>query len=183
MRRIVLASLVFGLCFSAVPQGADAQERVRINRPFTGTRPLELDLHGGIAWWGFGVATGARFGIPILHNGFVSSINNAVYINFGADLYWIGYRREGNDIRGFGLGFPIALHWSFYFHERWSVYAEIGANIFLFHPRYFDDDEFFIDPAQWFILAVGGMFHINDVLAVNLRLGSPYASIGLTLMF
>src|SRR5688572_32059960 len=41
----------------------------------------------------------SRFGIPILHNGFVSSINNAVYINFGADLYWIGYRREGNEDR------------------------------------------------------------------------------------
>lgn len=181
MRRLALATLVCGLCLSSVPSEAEAQ-RVRIGNPHTGSRPFELDLHGGIAWWGFGIATGARFGIPVMSNGFVSSINNAVYINFGADLYWIDYRRGGNDVRGFGLGFPIALHWSFYFHENWSVYAEVGANLFFFHPSYWDDEKFFFDAPQWFIAAVGGMFHINDNLALNLRLGSPYASFGLTIL-
>src|SRR5690606_24283643 len=109
------------------PQVVHAQSRsVDIRTPHRGQRPFQLDIHGGLTWWGWGAATGARFGIPILNNGFVPSINNAVYINFGVDFYWT---RRYHDSRGWhygaGVGFPVALHWEFYFNENWSAFVEL----------------------------------------------------------
>ncbi len=177
---LLLLTLVGGSFSSS---HAEAQSRVRIDRPHTGGRPFQLDVHGGFAWWGAGGAVGARFGIPIVENGFVSSINNAVYINFGADAYFIRYRRRGNDVRGTGAGFPVALHWEFYFHENWSAFAEVGANLFLFHPALIDDGEFYAgDAAAWFLWAVGGRFNINESISLTLRLGGPYTSFGVTFM-
>lgn len=167
------------------PQVAQAQSRaVDIRTPHRGTRPLQLDLHGGLSWHGWGAATGARFGIPILHNGFVPSINNAVYINFGVDFYWIRrYRDDRGWHYGAGVGLPVALHWEFYFHRNWSAFAELGVNVF-FHPRFVHDGRWDWDEAgAWVLAQIGGRFHINDMLALTLRVGNPYTSFGLTLMF
>ena len=84
----VAASVLAGVL--VVPDIAEAQvQGARITEPYSGGRRLlQLDVHGGFTWYGTGAATGVRFGIPIVRNGFVRSINNAVYINFGADFYW-----------------------------------------------------------------------------------------------
>lgn len=83
-----LAAAFAAIAAVSAPDAAYAQRgRVDIRTPHTGSRPFQLDVHAGFTWWGVGFASGARFGIPILNNGFVPSINNAVYINFGADFY------------------------------------------------------------------------------------------------
>jgi hypothetical protein len=174
---------------AAVPSAVAAQRggrQVRINRPHTGDRPLQLDLHAGFAWYGRGLATGVRFGIPIVENGFVPPINNAVYINFGLDLYFIRYRCgpcRGNEYRnGTGIGLPVTMHWEFYFTEHWSAFGEVGLNPFI-HPRYFDEDDWYFDGRHWFIVAVGGRYAFNENIAITLRIGSPYAAFGVTFFF
>lgn len=174
--------------FSA-PSAAEAQRRaVDIGTPHTGDRPFQLDIHGGFTPWGVGAATGARFGIPLLANGFIPSINNAVYLNFGVDFYWMRYRwrDDGRGNRhwnyGAGFGFPITLHWEFYFNENWSAFAEIGANVFLHPNLFYDDRHFHASWEHWFIAQVGGRFHINEWFALTLRVGSPYFSFGVTFL-
>jgi len=176
---------------------AQAQRRnVDISQPFQGERPFTLDIHGGFTWWGVGFATGARFGIPLLDNGFIPSINNAVYLNFGADFYWVRWRycdaapNPGPNCHrhrwdyGPGLGLPVTLHWEFYFNENWSAFGEVGFQVY-FSPWFLNGYGFAdrMDWGYWFIGAVGGRFHINEHVALTLRVGTPYASFGVTFKF
>ena len=178
----LLAALLFCGALSAAP--AAAQSSVDIRRPHTGSRPVQLDLHGGFTWWGWGAATGVRFGIPLMANGFIPSINNAVYLNFGADFYWVRWRRNGSDWDYHaGLGLPISLHWEFYFNEQWSAVVEVGGQIF-FHPRFWRGERYDVyDGGYWFIAAVGGSFHINENVLLTLRVGTPYVAFGVTFQF
>jgi hypothetical protein len=187
-------SLLITLCLSflataALPERAQADHE--IDTPFTGSRPLQLDFHGGFTWYGLGFAGGARFGIPLLQNGFVPSIDNAVYLNFGVDVYaidWDGCRGAGGcgggREYGFALGFPIALHWEFYFNDSWSAFAELGFQIFL-PPALFYRNQW--DPGDhigaWIIAAAGGSYHFSEAVALTLRVGNPYISFGVTFQF
>ena len=170
-------------------QRASGSGATDIGTPFTGQRPFQLDIHGGFAWWGVGAATGVRFGVPILQNGFVSQINNAVYINFGVDFYWI--RRGCNNLPGGafncdygpGVGIPVTLHWEFYFNENWSAFAEVGFQFFM-HPQFFNNGRYEVyDGGYWFLAALGGSFHINENVLLTLRVGTPYAAFGVTFQF
>lgn len=162
-----------------------------IQTPFTGTRPFQLELHGGLAWYGFGFAGGARFGIPLMQNGFISSLDNAVYVNFGGDFYFVDdygcyARNPGEPCHGhayrFAVGFPVALHWEFYFSDMWSAFAELGLQVFLppslFYRGYIEYNE---HVGQWVIAAVGGSLHLGEVLSLTARIGNPYVSFGITL--
>jgi hypothetical protein len=176
-----------GLCLAATALAApSARADHDIDTPFTGNRPLQLDLHGGFTWYGLGFAGGLRFGIPLVNNGFVSSLDNAVYLNFGADAYvidWSGCRiRSGTGCAreyGFALGFPIALHWEFYFTDEWSAFAELGFQIFLppslFYGNYWDPGDHI---GAWVIGAVGGSYHFGEALSITLRVGNPYIAFG-----
>ncbi|UJR79248.1 hypothetical protein [Sandaracinus amylolyticus] len=189
-RNAWLVALALGVATLASAAPA-ARADHRIDQPFTGTRPFQLEFHGGLAWYGFGFAGGARFGIPILHNGFVPSIDNAVYINFGGDFYfvddWGCYRNDpgdpcaGHEYR-FAMGFPVALHWEFYFSDTWSAFAELGFQVYLppslFYRGYVDYGD---HVGAWVIAAVGGSLHLGDVVSLTLRVGNPYISFGVTL--
>jgi hypothetical protein len=188
MRVLRRALLALGISFAAVAPATPAQADHDIDTPFTGSRPIQLDLHGGLAWYGFGFAGGARLGIPLVHNGFIPSLDNAVYLNFGVDTYfidWSGCRiRGGFDCTrqyGFGLGFPIALHWEFYFNDQWSAFAELGLQIFV-PPSVFYGD--YWEPADqagaWVIAAAGGSYHFSDAVGITLRVGNPYVAFGVT---
>jgi len=177
----VLALLAPG---AMAPNNADAQD---INTPHTGSRPFQLDLHAGFTWHGVGAASGVRFGIPLMENGFIGTLNNAVYLNFGADFYWVQWRDRG---RGngwdynWGMGFPVTLHWEFYFSESWSAFAEIGAQFYV-HPEWLHGNGRFEvrQWGQWFIAAVGGSWHITPNFALTVRVGNPYVAAGLTFQF
>ncbi|MCB9594153.1 MAG: hypothetical protein H6719_15585 [Sandaracinaceae bacterium] len=191
MRTIGLAlALGLGLALCA-PGNAEAQSgRSYIERPHTGGRPFQLDIHGGFTWWGVGAATGIRFGIPLVENGFVDSINNAVYLNFGFDFYWIRWRCQSlgmgncnNWDYNAGFGFPVTLHWEFYFSENWSAFAEVGGQFFI-HPAWWDHGNFdWREPGMWFVWTVGGSFHVSENFLLTLRVGSPYIAFGLTFQF
>lgn len=179
MRRALAWSIV--LAAVATPEIASAEGGgTSIRVPYSGgRRPLQLDVHAGFSHWGLGVATGARFGIPLVRNGFVPSINNAVYLNFGADFY---FDRGPNKHWYPALGIPVALHWEFYFTDRWSAFAELGVNIY-FHPDFFRGHGWGWSPGHWVIGAVGGRFWITRNITLTLVLGNPYSSFGVSFMF
>ena len=183
LRRILTALLLVGAIGLVAPNVADAQG-VDINTPHQGGRPLQLDIHAGFTWFGLGLATGVRFGIPIVDNGFIGSINNAFYINFGGDLYFVRTHNRGlgNDEYDIGFGIPVTAHWEFYFSDMWSIFGELGVNVY-FHPAFLRGRRGFFDHGHvggWFMGAIGGRLRINEWFGLVVRLGSPYSSFGLT---
>ncbi|HAA53951.1 MAG TPA: hypothetical protein DCE42_04315 [Myxococcales bacterium] len=168
-RVYVLALTFCGLMMFSTSAEAD------IAVPHQGGRPVTLDAPiAGFGYYGFGGAFGLRVGIPIVENGFVPTINNAVYINFGADLYPFG--------QYIAIGIPITVHWEFYFNDKWSAFAELGINIFL-GDWVFGGQAFRFDAVNWLMFAVGGKFHITPSFALVLRAGNPYASFGISFSF
>jgi hypothetical protein len=187
----LLVAAAVAIASAALAPATIARADHDIDTPFTGSRPFQLDVHGGLAWYGFGFAGGARFGIPIVHNGFIPSLDNAVYLNFGIDTYFVDDRYcydWDNDFcqrnRGyrFAMGFPVTLHWEFYFNDTWSVFGEIGVQIYLppslFYRGYV---EYYDHAGMWFVAAAGGTLHLGEVFALTLRVGNPYVAFGITL--
>lgn len=183
----------------AAPSDAQAQSIIKI----PGDHPdykVEVEPHAVLGWGhlyhGNGLGLGGRFSIPIVDNGFISTINNSVAIGFGVD--WVRYSdcyyydvRKGR--YGYGCGasyftFPVVMQWNFWLSPRWSVFGEPG--LYVYHGV-FDD---YCDPAfpgcayptrtgVDIALYLGGRFHFNDKIALTLRLGYPTSSFGVSFLF
>jgi len=183
VRRVLLASSFVVLAAAPLAADVPADSVVRVDRPFEGTRPLTLEVHAGAMWYGPGLAVGARFGIPLVHNGFVTSINNAVYLHLGADLYYARYQDDmGQDDAGIGFGVPLALHWEFYFDEKWSAFAELGVNIY-FPASFLAGGDVVDRVGGWVLAAVGGKWHAGDAFAIQVSIGTPYTTFGAVFSF
>lgn len=203
MRKHSLAAFVLAasaaLIVGATPTDANAQSIIK-NPGDHPTYKVEVEPHVGFglanlyANNGFGL--GVRFGIPIVQNGFIPSINNSVAISFGAD--WIRYsgcyygrgRFGNNDDIGCGASFflfPVAMQWNFWLSPRWSVFGEPG--LYVYHGVYDDLCGTFkncaeptrtgIQPAFY----AGGRFHFNDTVALTMRIGYPTFSLGVSFLF
>jgi len=188
MRRLAWASVI-AVAAMAAPLGlpAVAHAEHQIGTPFTGTRPFQLDVHGGLSWYGLGLDTGVRFGIPIVHNGFIDSIDNSVYINFGFELYYADEGWDGANKHYYvGFGIPVMLHWEFYFNDTWSVFAELGFQVY-FPPAFVHGEagrgNYYVEAGGWVIGMVGGTLHFNEVIGLTLRVGNPYVAFGVTFQF
>lgn len=188
--------------------GASAEAQSIIKSP--GDHPkykVEMEPHVDFGWAnrygsnnGFGV--GARFGIPIVDNGFIPSINNSIAISFGIDwlrysgcYYGNGYFGNNNDI-GCGASyflFPIAMQWNFWLTPHWSVFGEPG--LYIYHGVF---DDYCANDARFknnnlcgyptrtgidFAAYVGGRYHFNDTVALTMRLGYPTLSLGVSFLF
>ncbi len=133
---------------------------------------------------GTGFGLGFRGSIPIVRNGFVSSINNSIAIGFGIDFARYGrgdFCRDGRRlpncdrtrIDGFNeFFFPVVMQWNFYLSRNWSVFGEPGAAL-NYHawdgPRSLD-----VEP----VLFLGGRFHISEKVTLTMRFGYPAFSLG-----
>ena len=150
----------------------------KISRPFTGKRPYQLDLHVGTTPWAVGGLIGARFAFPIVQNGFVSSINNSVNIVVGADIGTFRWYNDGDF--GVFMALPVLLNWEFFFHPNWSAFGEAGVGIALASGY---KSNFAPVNAGWAVGGVGGRYHINEKIALVLRVGSPNTTFGMTISF
>jgi hypothetical protein len=110
---------------------------------------------------------GVRATIPLMDNGFVSSINNNVGIGFGADVFF----HDSKTI----VVVPIVMQWNFFLSKNWSVFGEPGGALV------FGDGSGKLkgDP----ILAAGGRFHFSERITLTLRAGYPALSVGASFLF
>jgi len=111
---------------------------------------------------------GFRASIELADPAFVPSINNTIAISFGLDFTNCHYCRYDN----FSIWSPVALQWNFFLSDRWSVFAEFGG--ILRSDGFYRD--IYLDPAIW----IGGRFHFNDKVALTMRAGIPWFSIGVS---
>lgn len=150
---------------------------------------------------GGGIGVGARVAIPVMHNGFVPTINNSIAISFGLDwLYYTGGElttgwcerwadspgptetctRVHGPVGGPAhfLYFPAAMQWNFWFSEKFSAFGEPGLALFYSNARYADADVGVVPTLQ-----VGGRWHFTRLAALTLRLGYPTSSLGVSMLF
>jgi hypothetical protein len=183
-----------GAVVAAMPARADQSV---IKRP--GAHPdyvFEAEPHLALTFFdgpgrdldnGFG--PGFRGTIEIVDNGFVKTINNSVGIGFGLD--WLFYgdhchgRRGcfGDDHRHDRIIVPVVMQWNFWLSENWSVFGEPGLALIFYddHDKNdldYDDDDKSLHVRPTFF--AGGRFHFSDEIALTMRLGYPYFSVGVS---
>jgi len=207
------AALRLSLAFAALlwlGVSAPAQAQSIIKQPGNhADYSVEIEPHLAFQWAdrlgsndGFG--PGARFNIPFMHNGPISSINNSMGITFGLDLTfgndyngWCYNRYDPNlRINGEGcsvteLWLPVAMQWNFYLtkvisvfgepgfaiaHRRWS-YAWLcnGGGAAPCEQRYTSND-------LELVMAAGGRFMFTDKIGATVRLGYPMITAGINFL-
>ncbi len=169
---------------------------------------FELEPHFVFQWDnrfgdddGFG--PGVRFNIPFLDNGPISKINNNMAIGVGLDLtfgdndcgwWWRGRGPWDNrhDCSVTEVWVPVVLQWNFFLTDIISVFGEPG---FAFVHRSWDwqwycdgnggpicdfDDS---DNDLEFVFWGGARFQFSDAIGATVRVGSPYVSVGINILF
>ena len=159
---------------------------------------VELEPHAAFGFFvpsaGSGIGIGGRVTIPIVRNGFVKSINNGVGIGFGLD--WVHYNGCYFVVNAAGecaslnrIWFPVVMQWNFYLSPHWTVFGEPGLAIAYSHwgPGCVPDNRGFVcgpEPnrvdLEPFIIFFGGQFHFSDGASLTMRIGWPYASVGVS---
>jgi hypothetical protein len=184
--RTLFAVAVAASAFLVSPGEASAQ--MIIKQPGNHPKAWEMEPHllfrGALLPEndpGFGL--GFRATIPIVDNGFVSSINNSVGIGLGLD--WIAYRGAG--LNQFVA--PVVMQWNFFLSRSWSVFAEPGVAVNVFTETC--DDYYVRDNGKYrgrschrrFIephLGIGARWHFRPDNTLTLRLASNYLSVGVS---
>jgi hypothetical protein len=114
---------------------------------------------------------GFRASIEVGDPAFIPKINNTVAITFGIDF-------TNNNCNGcygnnsFSFWSPIALQWNFFLTDKWSVFGEGG---FMLRSYGFFDHTY-----GDFTFAAGGRYHFTDKVALTMRVGYPFVSVGIS---
>ncbi len=164
-RRALSASLA--LAFLACTRPAAADQMVI---KFPGLHPayvFEAEPHGLVApHANFLPGVGFRGTINLVHNGFVTTINNNVGIGFGLD--WVDK----------GVWLPVVMQWNFWLSRNWSVFGEPGLAFRVGERLSGKHDDHLGVLGLW----VGGRFHFTDRVALTMRVGRPTFSVGVSFL-
>ncbi|MFS8071170.1 MAG: hypothetical protein ACMG6S_32785 [Byssovorax sp.] len=112
---------------------------------------------------------GFRASIELADPAFIPKINNTVAITFGVDF--TNCRYCGN--RDFSFWSPVELQWNFFLTDKWSVFAEGGV---MLHSYGFLTADTYGD----FTFSAGARYHFDDKVALTMRLGYPFVSVGVS---
>jgi hypothetical protein len=208
MRQTTLRSSL-SLVFAVVALGGEGIARADDTIKTPGDHPkyaVEIEPHLLWGWTHYnyapndGFGAGVRFSIPIVENGFVSSINNSVAISFGADwlhysgancyYYWDPHYKGNCYYVGESnfLFFPVAMQWNFFVARKWSVFGEPGLAIY---HGFFDycgnapPGTPCSNPTATgidFAFYAGGRYHFSDHVSLTMRIGYPTFSVGVSFM-
>jgi hypothetical protein len=175
----------------AVPRAAHAEDLI-ISQP--GQHPsyaLEIEPHADFTFFDLGnnlrgLGLGARLSVPIVKNGFVSSINDSVAIGVGIDaLQYSGcsHTRFGDCGSITTIFVPVVMQWNFWLSTHWSLLGEPGVAIYHWAPSStcigdYCDARTYVEP----VLFVGGRYHFAEHAALTMRVGWPYWSVGVSFL-
>jgi hypothetical protein len=126
--------------------------------------------YGGSGFGNFEFGGGFRASIELGDPAFIPKINNTVAITFGVDFTNNNCSYYCN--RSFSFWSPVALQWNFFLTDKWSVFGEGG-----FMLRSYG---FFNETYGDFTFAAGARFHFTDKVALTMRVGYPFVSVGIS---
>jgi hypothetical protein len=124
--------------FAATPNIAAAQEGQPATRQPGGlmdaslqARPMMLSFftgfhYGYFAAYGLPLTFGGRFYIPLVHEGFIPSLNDEFGLEFGLDLNITFLASRYNESSVFGFGVPADVLWDFHITPKFDAYAKVG---------------------------------------------------------
>lgn len=154
------------------------------------TRPVDLSVFGGTPGAllvGFG--GGLRVSFPLVHDGFIGTINNAVRLETGVEFYHWSF--AGFDYETVAV--PLQLRWDFFLTEQWTVFAAMGVAINVY---YFEDDAGFFDAPEntslWGFgsgalitsaFGVGALLNFSESVSLRLDASLNLLGAGLTFRF
>ncbi|WP_437569518.1 hypothetical protein [Sorangium sp. So ce542] len=110
---------------------------------------------------------GFRATIELADPAFIPRLNNTVGISFGLDFTNCTYCR-----RDFTIWSPVTMQWNFFFNDKWSAFADLGAVL--------RTDGFYDEVWFDFVTMVGGRYHFNDDISLTMRIGYPFFSVGVS---
>ncbi len=132
--------------------------------------------YGYYYYGGFPFGLGARYLIPILHDGFIPAINDSFSIEFGLDF-------SGVAARGFypTLGIPVEVMWQFHLTQKFSAYAKVGVVIEFNFVPYACAGTF---ACRGVVSAspignIGLMYKFTDKISFRAEAGYPWVKVGL----
>jgi len=137
--------------------------------------------------WRFGFGVGLKLGleIPLVHNGFIPSINNSFSIEPNFGLAWNNYN-NGYTFRGFGGSFDddlaameyspgVSVLWSFYFSSQFRAYAAVHTGLTIVAPYYTGPGDGKYTGDNYirfhFELAPGIVYKLSEKVALRAELG------------
>lgn len=149
-------------------------------------RPYGISAMAYLPWYyGIGIGFNARFEIPIVHDGFISAINDQVSIE---PSFSLGYRGRhygfANDRVGFFDIVPgVYGMWSFHITPKFRPYGAIGLGYVIAvtlddYPGRDVNGHFF-----WWDTVIGMFYNFHEHLSFRAELGSWGPKAGLTLLF
>ncbi len=177
VRRAAPAIALLALAFAAA---GPAWGRSYVQTRARHHRPLRFDLMG---YAGFGyydrVGMAGWFMIPIVHDGFIPSLNESLSIEFGGG-FELGFREDNRrDELLVGHAFRTAggVRWDWYLHPQWQVWVSPKA---VFHFD-LDDNR---DLGAFFApdVSVGAYFHFSESTSLRME-GSPRMPFGVGISF
>lgn len=130
---------------------------------------------GYFGYGGIPFSIGGRYLQPILHDGFVPTINDSFSVEIGADLFALGAARFGAM-----LAIPLEAMWALHFSEKFAGYLKLGAELEL---RFLGDWCWggvcggFIGAG--IIAQLGIMYRLTDAITLRVELGYPGLKLGL----
>lgn len=198
-----LRSLVFSVVLLSALVGDSALLDTKVahaqfigDRPSNERRQIELNIHGGayygfnwydsldnggfVYYGGYAVGPGLQMLFPVLHRGFIPSINNAFYLGFFTDfLFHPDYLDRFGSYGFFSFAFGPVAQWRFFLFPVLSVYANLGFGIW----PWFADAPYGTVLRGFPLFELGANLHFTRHIGMNFEFGYPYAKVGLNIAF
>lgn len=186
LRKLFRWSLALAVITVAVPRFASAQENNGVRGPnglldtSSHQRPHLLSFFATVPWnYGWGIGLGARYQIPLVHDGFLPRVNDSFALEFGADLYYAGgYCYLGGCGYGAaGLTIPVEAMWTFHLLPKLEIYAKLGLGV-----NFYFGSGFYVAGTLgplWFHTAAGLVWKFSPSIYLRVETGWPTVRVGL----
>lgn len=163
---------------SGASQARGARDSITDNSPKR--RPESASVLAYVPWYhGLGFGLTGRFEIPVVHNGFIRSLNNSFSIepSFGVD--WSHWGPNGASYDVVDITPAVYGVWTFYISREFNAYGGLGLgfNVGIVsgtHPDTFTGDYFYWDPV------VGIHYKVSRDIALRAEAGAQGLKGGVT---
>lgn len=200
----VLVGGVAGDSLLGVGKTAQAQARFVGDRPGGTKRQIEMNfrfssyygygwydgLYGGrYGYWGnYAVGPGFQMLFPIVHNGFIPSINNAFYIGFFTDFML--HPNAAVNFNDYFFSFAIGpmVQWRFFLVDilnggNISAFANLGFGIWPWFTDVGSRGHYGTVVYGFPLFEIGGNVFFTRNVGLTLSFGYPSAKLGLSIAF
>jgi hypothetical protein len=150
-------------------------------------RPFTLSVLAYVPWW-YGIGIGARVGfeIPIVHDGFIPSLNDSFSLEPSFAFAYSSWNTFSyyDDLHALRYTPALAALWSFYFSPKFRAYGSVnlGYTVVSYTGdlggyRFGNEDYFYYE------ICAGLFYNFNEHLAVRAEVGWQGLRGGLAVLF